>query len=172
MPVVVAINRFNDDRDNELTEVINSIRGKGVRAFVVDVRNKGGKGGIELAEELIEICKRKNSFRYLYPLDMPVKEKIKTIAKEIYGAEDVVFTKEAEEDIKRYSMYQNLPLCIAKTAKSLSDNPDLTGVPKGFKITVNRILPNLGAGFLAAICGNILLMPGLPEHPIAEGMDG
>ena len=104
---------------------------------------------------------------------MPVKQKIITIAKEMYGADGAIWTEEAEKDIQDMEAfgYKNLPVCIAKTPKSLSDNAALPGRPENFHITVRRILPATGAGFLVAICGNILLMPGFPEHPIAERID-
>jgi formate--tetrahydrofolate ligase len=104
---------------------------------------------------------------------MSVKEKISKIAKELYGADGVIFTKEAEMDIQDMEAcgYKNLPVCIAKTPKSLSDNAALTGRPENFKITVRQVLPAAGAGFLVAICGNILLMPGFPEHPLAERIE-
>ena len=104
---------------------------------------------------------------------MPVKQKIITIAKEMYGADGAVWTKEAEEDIKTLEnlSYKNLPVCVAKTPKSLSDNPALLGRPEGFNITVHRVMPAVGAGFLVALCGKILLMPGFPEHPLAERIE-
>jgi formate--tetrahydrofolate ligase len=119
---------------------------------------------------LIELCKHKGRFKYLYPLNIPLKGKIKTIAKEMYGADDALFTQDAENDMADMERcgYNTLPICVAKTPKSLSDNPTLTGRPKDFNITVQRILPAVGAGFLVAVCGNILLMPGFPEHPMAE----
>lgn len=173
IPLLVAINRYEKDTDEELSEIINLLENKDIRAFVADVRNKGGKGGIDIAEKIIELCRQKNKFHYLYPLDMSVKEKIITIAKEMYGADKVIFSKEAEDDIKVLEDigYKNLPVCIAKTPHSLSDNPSLTGRPNGFDITVQRVMPAVGAGFLAALCGKILLMPGFPEHPIAERID-
>ncbi len=170
LPFLVAINRFKDDTDKELNEIINLLEDKGIPAFISDVRNKGGKGGLDIAEKLIELCKEENRFKYLYPLNMPVKEKITTIATEMYGADGAIFTDEAEKDIQDMEAfgYKNLPVCIAKTPKSLSDNAALPGRPENFKITVRQVLPAAGAGFLVAICGNILLMPGFPEHPMAE----
>lgn len=173
IPLLVAINRYEKDTDEELNEIINLLENKDIPAFVTDVRNKGGKGGIDIAEKIIELCRQKNKFHYLYPLDISVKEKTITIAKEMYGADKVIFSKEAEGDIKVLEDigYKNLPVCIAKTPHSLSDNPSLIGRPNGFDITVQRVMPAVGAGFLAALCGKILLMPGFPEHPIAERID-
>ena len=173
IPFLVAINRFKDDTDKELNEIINLLEDKGIPAFISDVRNKGGRGGLDIAKKLIKLCNTKNSFRYLYPLKMQIKEKIELLAKEMYGADSAIFTDEAEKDIQDMEAfgYKNLPVCIAKTPKSLSDNPNLLGRPEGFKVTVQRVLPATGAGFLIAICGNILLMPGFPEHPIAERIE-
>ncbi|MEK6599437.1 MAG: formate--tetrahydrofolate ligase [Deltaproteobacteria bacterium] len=173
IPLLVAINRYEKDTDEELSEIINLLKNKDIPAFVADVRNKGGKGGIDIAEKIIELCRQKNKFHYLYPLDMPVEEKIITIAKEMYGADKAVFSKEAADDIKVLEDigYKNLPVCIAKTPHSLSDNPSLIGRPNNFDITVQRVMPAVGAGFLVALCGKILLMPGFPEHPIAERIE-
>ncbi|MBI3398569.1 MAG: formate--tetrahydrofolate ligase [Deltaproteobacteria bacterium] len=173
IPFLVAINRFRDDADKELKEIISLLEDKGIPAFVADVRNKGGKGGLDIAKELIELCNAKNKFHCLYSLNKPVKEKITKIAKEMYGADGAIFTEEAEKDIQDMETfgYKNLPVCIAKTPKSLSDNPLLTGRPEGFNIIVNSVMPATGAGFLVALCGKILLMPGFPEHPLAERIE-
>jgi len=173
LPFLVAINRFKDDTDAELKKIIAALKDRGIPALIADVRNKGGKGGREAAVKLLELCERKNSFKYLYPLTMSVREKIEIIAKEMYGADGAIFAEDAEKDMQNIENlgYKNLPVCVAKTPKSLSDNPNLLGRPKDFTITVHRILPAAGAGFLVAICGNILLMPGFPEHPIAERID-
>jgi formate--tetrahydrofolate ligase len=173
LPFLVAINRFKDDADEDLKEIIALLENKGIPALISDVRNKGGKGGVDIAKKIIDLCRQKNKFRYLYPLEMPLKQKIITIAKEMYGADGAIWTKEAEKDIQDMEAlgYKNLPVCVAKTPKSLSDNPALIGRPENFKITVQRVLPAAGAGFLVAVCGNILLMPGFPEHPLAEKIE-
>jgi len=121
----------------------------------------------------MKLCKAKNNFDYLYSLKMSIKEKIAAITKEMYGADGAAFTEQAEKDITEMENlgYMNLPICVAKTPKSLSDNSALLGRPENFKITVQRVLPASGAGFLVAVCGNILLMPGFPEHPLAEKID-
>ena len=173
LPLLVAINRFNTDTDEELNEIRQILEQRGIPTFIADVRDKGGKGGLDIAKELIKLCKAKNNFTYLYPLKLLIKEKIEAIAKNMYGADGVVFTGETEKDILvlEDSGYKNLPICVAKTPKSLSDNPTLLGRPGNFKITVRGVLPAAGAGFLVAVCGNILLMPGFPEHPLAERID-
>lgn len=173
LPFLIAINRFKDDTDKELNEIIYLLENKGIPAFVADVRNKGGKGGLDIAKELIKLCNTKNRFQYLYPLKMPIKEKIKLIAKKMYGADGAVFAEQAEKDIAEMENlgYRNLPVCIAKTPKSLSDNPALLGRPEGFNITIHSVMPATGAGFLVALCGKILLMPGFPEHPLAERIE-
>ena len=173
LPFLVAINRFQDDTEDELKAAITALEHKGIPAFIVDVRNKGGKGGLDTAKELMKLCKAKNNFDYLYSLKMSIKEKIAAIAKEMYGADGAVFTKEAAENIKTLEnlSYKNLPVCIAKTPKSISDNPELIGRPEGFNISVQRVMPAVGAGFLVVLCGKILLMPGFPEHPLAERID-
>ncbi|HAG50259.1 MAG TPA: formate--tetrahydrofolate ligase [Deltaproteobacteria bacterium] len=173
LPFLVAINRFQDDTEDELKAAITALEHKGIPAFIVDVRNKGGKGGLDTAKELMKLCKAKNNFDYLYSLKMSIKEKIAAITKEMYGADGAAFTEQAEKDITEMENlgYMNLPICVAKTPKSLSDNSALLGRPENFKITVQRVLPASGAGFLVAVCGNILLMPGFPEHPLAEKID-
>src|SRR3990170_4238920 len=173
LPFLVAINRFQDDTEDELKAAITALEHKGIPAFIVDVRNKGGKGGLDTAKELMKLCKAKNNFDYLYSLKMSIKEKIAAITKEMYGADGAAFTEQAEKDITEMENlgYMNLPICVAKTPKSLSDNSALLGRPENFKITVQRVLPASGAGFLVAVCGNILIMPGFPEHPLAEKID-
>ncbi|MBI3754025.1 MAG: formate--tetrahydrofolate ligase [Deltaproteobacteria bacterium] len=173
LPFLVAINRFKDDADEDLKEIIALLENKGIPAFISDVRNKGGKGGLDIAKELIKLCKAKNNFNYIYSLKLSIKQKIIAIAKEMYGADGAIWTKEAEDDIRTLegAGYKNLPVCIAKTPKSISDNPDLIGRPECFNITVHRVMPATGAGFLIALCGKILLMPGFPEHPLAEKIE-
>jgi len=172
VPAAVAINRFHDDTDIEIREVLKMIEGLGAAAYAVNVRDEGGSGGVELAEWLAK-SRVNNGFRFLYPEDLHVKDKISIIAKEMYGAEGVDFPPEAEKDINDAERlgYGKLPVCVAKTPKSLSDNAELLGRPNGFKITVDGVVPNGGAGFLVARCGHILLMPGLPAHPLAEKID-
>ncbi len=174
MRSVVAINKFYTDTDEELQILKDFAQEKGFDAAIVEFWEKGGIGGTELAEKvktLIEdgVC----SMKQLYQWDSPVEDKIATIAKEIYGAEKIDFTSEAKKDLKLIKKhgYTKLPICIAKTQKSLSDNPKLLGRPENFLVTVRRILISSGAGFLIPITGDILRMPGLPKHPSAETID-
>lgn len=170
LPFLVAINRFKTDADEDLRRIALMLEHKGIAAFITDVRDQGGRGGLDAARKLVKLCKSRNTFNYLYPLKMSVRNKIDRIAKQMYGANGAVFAKDAENDIADIERcgYGSLPICVAKTPKSLSDNPALPGRPEGFKITVQRILPAAGGGFLVVVCGSILLMPGFPEHPIAE----
>ncbi|MGF7401444.1 formate--tetrahydrofolate ligase [Thermoanaerobacterium thermosaccharolyticum] len=173
IPVVVAINRFKYDTESEIEYVKKVCKDLGVDVSVTDVWEKGGEGGIELAEQVINACERESEFKPLYELNMPIKDKIKTIAKEIYGADDVEYTKEALKDLKNIEDLglDNLPVCVAKTQYSLSDNPKLLGRPEGFDITVKGLNISAGAGFIVVMTGDIMTMPGLPKSPAAERMD-
>ncbi|MBN1183838.1 MAG: formate--tetrahydrofolate ligase [Bacteroidales bacterium] len=168
---VVAINKFTDDKEEDLANIINYCAKLGVEAVVANHFEKGGKGAVNLASAVIKSIKdnQDKPLTYQYPLDMPIREKIETIAKKIYGADGVDFERRATTDIDLYEQhgYGNLPVCIAKTPKSLSDNEKLTGRPGGFKITVNEVRISAGAGFVVVICGNIMTMPGLPKVPAA-----
>ena len=135
---------------------------------------KGGEGGLELAKKVLEILeKEKANFKFLYDINQSVEEKIRTIAKEMYGADDVVFTSEARRAIRRLKRWKltNLPINMAKTPLSLTDNPKILGRPRGFKITVTDVKPFTGAGFLVAYCGDINTLPALPSEPAAERID-
>ena len=173
LPFIVALNRYHDDTDEEVSALMRALAQKGIPAHIVDVRERGGEGGIEAAKALDALTQGTAGLEYLYPLDLPVAEKIAIVSKEMYGASGVEFTAEAERDISEieHNGLANLPVCIAKTPKSLSDDPGLKGRPSGFKVTVKRVKIDAGAGFLVAICGNVLLMPGLPAHPLAEEID-
>ena len=174
MKSIVAINKFAQDTDEEIQLVIDFVKSKGFDVSVVDFHGKGGDGGIELAEKVAamidnDVCQLSN----LYDVNLPVKDKIFKVAHEIYGAEKVDYMPaalSALRTIKKYG-YENLPICIAKTQKSLSDNPKLLGRPKDFLVTVRDILISSGAGFLVPITGEIMRMPGLSKHPAAENMD-
>ncbi|MEW9082823.1 formate--tetrahydrofolate ligase [Caldanaerobacter subterraneus] len=174
LPAVVAINRFPTDTDRELQYVVDRCSEMGVSAAISEVFAKGGEGGIELAKKVLEAIERGNDdFNFAYPLEMGLKEKIETIAKRVYGAIGVDFSKEAEKEIENLEKlgYNNLPICMAKTQYSLSDDPKLLGRPRNFKITVRQVRISAGAGFIVALTGEIMTMPGLPKEPAAEKID-
>lgn len=173
---VVAINRFVTDAPQELEYIKEFCNNMGAQAAVVDVWSKGGEGAEELAELVIRRIEQNqsgHSFKPLYELEAPVKEKIETIARKIYGAVAVDYTSKAKSDLKKIENLglEHLAICMAKTQKSLSDNPDLLGRPKDFVITVREIEIASGAGFLVPITGEIMRMPGLPEEPASEKID-
>ncbi|SHE98752.1 formate--tetrahydrofolate ligase [Caloramator proteoclasticus] len=174
LPAVVALNRFPTDTEEEIELVKEKCRELGVNVKVSEVWAKGGEGGIEVAEEVLRLIEEKNSsMNFAYDLNMPIKEKIKTIARRIYGAEDAVFTQDAEKQIAELEKlgFGNLPICMAKTQYSLSDDATKLGRPEGFKITVREVYVSAGAGFIVAITGSIMKMPGLPKVPAAEKID-
>ena len=174
LPVIVAINAFPTDTKAELDLLEEICNAKGVKVALSEVWAKGADGGIELANGLIDLLENKESnFKPIYDLDLPIDEKIRTIAREIYGADDVIFTKKAKTNIKKLTDLglDKLPICIAKTQYSLSDDASLLGRPTGFNIEINDLIPNTGSGFLVAISGDIMRMPGLPKIPAANNMD-
>ena len=174
LPAIVAINAFPTDTKAELDLLEEICSSKGVKVALSEVWAKGADGGIELANGLIELLENKESnFKPIYDLDLPIDEKIRTIAREIYGADDVIFTKKAKINIKKLTDLglDKLPICIAKTQYSLSDDASLLGRPTGFNIEINDLIPNTGSGFLVAISGDIMRMPGLPKVPAANNMD-
>ncbi|MEW5865496.1 MAG: formate--tetrahydrofolate ligase [Bacillota bacterium] len=174
LPVVVAINRFPADDLEELEYLRRHCEELGVRAALSEVVARGGEGGIELAEAVLDALEHeKPNFRFLYDLDVPVKDKIETLATEIYGADGVVYVGTAERDIKviEEQGLGNLPICMAKTQLSLSDDPALRGAPRGWKLNVREVRVSAGAGFIVPLCGQMMTMPGLPTHPAAENVD-
>ena len=173
VPVVVAINRFGADTDAELAFVENYCRELGADFALSEVFAKGGNGGIDLAEKVVQATEKNSEFKTLYPDDMPVKEKILTVAKNIYGADDVIYTAQAQKALAEIEKLNtaNLPICVAKTQYSLSDNPALLGKPQNFKITVRDVRLSNGAGFVVVYTGDIMTMPGLPKVPAAEKID-
>lgn len=174
MKSIVAINRFPTDTEEELQIVKDFVHQSGFDASIVEYFTKGGEGGIELAEKVVEMVdKDACQYRGLYDWDSPVEDKIFTIASEIYGAQKVDYSAEAKADLKKINKYgfDKLPICIAKTQKSLSDNPELIGRPKDFLVTVREIVIASGAGFLIPITGEIMRMPGLPKKPSAGTID-
>lgn len=173
LPAVVAVNAFPSDTKAELEMVRSKCLEMGVRAVISEVWAKGGEGGIALAEEVRDLCEQPNNFSFTYPLDLSIEEKIKEIAKRVYRADDVGFDLKAEKQIKRLENqgYGNLPICMAKTQFSFSDDPALLGAPSGFRIHVTDVKPNSGAGFIVVRTGDIMTMPGLPKRPSAENID-
>lgn len=174
LPVIVAINRFPADTEAELQLLEEKCRQLGVPVALTEVWAKGGEGGLALAEGVLRLLEEeKSDFNFLYELDLPLREKIEKIAREIYGAEGVDFSSTAERQLARYEElgYGNLPVCMAKTQNSLSDNPALKGRPEGFRITVREVNLSAGAGFVVPLTGPILTMPGLPAKPAAESID-
>ncbi|ABB16038.1 formate--tetrahydrofolate ligase [Carboxydothermus hydrogenoformans] len=174
LPAVVAINRFPTDTDAELNKLRELIEATGAEFALSEVWAKGGEGGIELAQKVLKVIEEKPAnFRYLYDLEMPIKQKIETIAREIYGADGVVFTADAEKTLAKFEEmgFGNMPVIMAKTQYSLSDDPNKLGRPTGFNITVRELRASVGAGFIVAITGDIMTMPGLPKRPAAEVID-
>lgn len=170
---VIAINKFATDSDEEIKVILDFAKSKGIEVAVADVWSKGGKGALSLAKKVIKVIEEnKSNFKPLYDWDMDVKTKIEIIATKIYGAEHVDYTSKAKQDLAKINILglENLPVCIAKTQKSLSDNPKLLGRPKDFIITVREIEIASGAGFLIPITGDIMRMPGLPAYPASENI--
>ncbi|SDL19616.1 formate--tetrahydrofolate ligase [Halarsenatibacter silvermanii] len=174
LPLVVAINRFPHDTEAELELIRERCEDMGVEVALSEVFAKGGEGGEELAEKVLDLVENQESeFDFLYEADKSIKEKIETIATEVYGADGVEYSDQAEEQIERYtaSGYDDLPICMAKTQDSISDKPHLKGRPTGFTLSVREINISAGAGFLVPITGPVMTMPGLPETPSAEDID-
>ena len=173
LPCVVAINRFPTDTEAELKLIETKCKELGVNVALSEVWGKGGEGGIELAKEVVRLCEQPNDFTFAYELDCSIKEKIEAIAKKIYHADGVNFTANAEKQIKTLTElgYDHMPICMAKTQYSFTDDQTKLGAPRGFTITVRNIKVSAGAGFLVALTGEIMTMPGLPKVPAAERID-
>ncbi|WP_316630265.1 formate--tetrahydrofolate ligase [uncultured Ruminococcus sp.] len=175
LPSVVAINRFPTDTDAEIDMVIRRCQELGVNTVLSTVWADGGVGGVDLADEVIRLCDEESNedFSYAYELDEPIERKIRAICKRVYRASHVAFTKNAEKEIQRITAmgYGNLPICIAKTQYSFSDEAQLIGAPEGFVIHVQNVRISAGAGFIVALTGAIMTMPGLPKAPAAERID-
>ncbi|MCD8085249.1 MAG: formate--tetrahydrofolate ligase [Clostridiales bacterium] len=173
LPCVVAINRFTNDTDAELELIRSKCRALGVNVAMSEVWGKGGAGGVELAEEVLRLCQQPHDFRFAYPLDAPIKAKLETLVKRVYGGAGVTYSKAAEQSIAKLEElgYGNLPICVAKTQYSLSDDPTLLGRPEGFTVNVTKVKVSAGAGFIVVQTGDIMTMPGLPKVPAAERID-
>lgn len=173
VPVVVAINHFYADTQAEIDYIEQYCKEKGADFAVTKCFAEGGKGGTELAQKVVDACEKENNFHCLYDLDMPVYDKIETIAKEIYGADGVDYTKEAKAAIDEFIKLgaDKMPVCMAKTQYSLSDNPKLLGKPENFRITVSSASLSNGAGFIVCQTGSVMTMPGLSKSPAAYRID-
>lgn len=180
LPVVVAVNRFDGDSEEELETVAAFCDQLGVPHAVAAVVQEGGAGGEALAQTVLEVLERAEaagaagpSFRPAYDWNLPIEEKLEILARDVYGADGVVFTPEARRDIKACQALgvDGLPVCVAKTQHSVSDQPHLKGAPKGWKLTVRAVRPNVGAGFLVCLAGDVMTMPGLPKRPAALDVD-
>lgn len=173
VPVVVAINHFYADTDAEIEYILNYCREKGATAAVTKCFAEGGEGSKELAQLVVEACEKESNFKQLYSLDMPVYDKIETIAREIYGADGVEYSSEAKKSLDAFIELgaDKMPVCIAKTQYSLSDNPKLLGRPSGFKINITSVDLSNGAGFVVCRTGNVMTMPGLSKSPAAYNID-
>jgi formate--tetrahydrofolate ligase len=174
LPAVVAVNRFPTDTEAELMLIEEKCREYGANVVLSEVWAKGGEGGLELAREVIRLAdEEKGSFRYIYDVDSGIKEKIETIVREIYGGDGVDYTTSATKEISRLEAlgFGNLPVCMAKTQYSLSDDQNKLGRPEKFKVTVRNVKVSAGAGFVVVLTGEIMTMPGLPKVPAAENID-
>lgn len=174
LPCVVAINRFPTDTDNEIDFIIKKCRELGVNTVLSTVWADGGKGGEELAREVVKLCEEeKADFKFSYPLDCGIEGKIEAIVKRVYGGSGITVLPAAKKQIEKLTAlgFAGLPVCIAKTQYSFSDNPALLGAPEGFTVTVKNVKISAGAGFIVVLTGDIMTMPGLPRHPAAENID-
>ncbi|MEW6127227.1 MAG: formate--tetrahydrofolate ligase [Acidobacteriota bacterium] len=175
VPVVVAINRFPNDRESEIAIVQNFCREAGVECALTEVFTRGGEGALELAEKVIAVADKTNTneVRSLYDLNLGIEQKVEKIATEIYGASGVYFESDARKKLKKFAAlgFDKMPVCMAKTPASLSDNPKLIGAPKGWTLTVTDAHVSAGAGFVVVVAGAMMLMPGLPKVPQAAKMD-
>ncbi len=173
LPYIVAINEFATDTQAEVEALENWCKENNHPMSLSQVWAKGGEGALDLAEKVIDLCEQENTYAPLYDVNQSVEEKIETIAKKVYGADGVDFTEEAQEQLSQFKKFgwDKLPVCMAKTQMSLSDDGKVMGRPTGFRITVRELRPSLGAGFVVALTGKVLTMPGLPKHPSALDMD-
>ena len=173
LPCVVAVNRFPTDTDNEINLVIEKCKELGVNVVLSTVWADGGKGGVKLAEEVVRLCEKENDFSFSYELDLSIKEKITQIVQKVYGGKGVSFTPNAEKEIIRLTElgYDKLPVCMAKTQYSFSDDMTKLGAPEDFIVNVRKVKVSAGAGFIVCLTGEIMTMPGLPKVPAAEKID-
>ncbi|TKI47722.1 formate--tetrahydrofolate ligase [Lysinibacillus tabacifolii] len=170
---IIALNRFITDTEAELEAVLNWCQENHVRIARTNVWEEGGKGGLALAEQVISVLDEENNFSPLYDVTESIEEKVRTIVQKVYGGKDVQFTDQAKKQMAQIEKFgwDTLPICMAKTQYSLSDQPSLLGRPEGFTVTIREVIPKLGAGFLVCLTGDIMTMPGLPKQPAALRMD-
>ena len=173
LPAVVAVNKFPSDTDAEINALISACRGAGVKAILADGWAKGGVGMTELAEEVVSLCEKENDFSFAYPLDIPIEKKIEAIVKRVYRGRGAAILPAAQKQIEELDAlgFGGLPVCMAKTQYSFSDDPKLSGAPEDFTVTVRSVKVSAGAGFIVALTGDIMTMPGLPKKPAAENID-
>ena len=173
LPSVVAINRFPTDTDAELALIVEKCAALGVKAIESNAWAQGGAGAQALAEEVVQLCEQPHDFRFSYALDSSIEAKLSAIATRIYRADGVAFAAAAKKQIEQLTAlgFGGLPVCVAKTQYSFSDNPALLGAPESFTVTVRNVKVSAGAGFLVALTGDIMTMPGLPRRPAAENID-
>ena len=173
VPCVVAVNKFPNDTKNEIDLVINRVKELGIEVVLSTVWENGGRGGIDLAKSVVSLCEKENEFSYAYDVNDSIENKIRTIAQKIYGAKDIDLSSQAKKSIQKINEIgkDKLPICVAKTQYSFSDNPSLLGAPKDFIINVKDVKLSAGAGFIVVYTGDILTMPGLPKKPAAENID-
>ncbi|MGI5985921.1 MAG: formate--tetrahydrofolate ligase [Clostridiales bacterium] len=173
LPCVVAINRFPTDTEAELALIEEKCRAQNVNAALSEVWARGGEGGTELAREVVRLCEQESNFNYAYDCEMSIEEKLETICRRIYRADGVELTENAKKQAAQLTAlgFADLPICMAKTQYSFSDDPKLLGAPTGFKVTVRNLKVSAGAGFIVALTGDIMTMPGLPKTPAAENID-
>jgi formate--tetrahydrofolate ligase len=173
VPYIIALNKFYTDTDQEIEAIMAWAKANNHEIALSEVFAKGSEGGLDLARKVVNKAIESKHNRPLYPLNLGIKDKINKIAKEIYGADGVIFTEKAEEQIEQFNKlgWDNLAICMAKTPLSLSDDADIKGRPSGFKVTVREFKPSIGAGFIVALTGAVMTMPGLPKHGAYENMD-
>jgi formate--tetrahydrofolate ligase len=174
LPLVVAINRFQTDTNEEIETLMKWCNREEVEVSLTEVWEKGGEGGTDLAKKVLQLLETQGSnFKPLYPLSMPLEDKIQTIVQKVYGGIDVEFSSKAQKQLKEFSQlgWGELPICMAKTQYSLSDDPTKLGRPEGFIVIVRELIPKIGAGFIVALTGDVMTMPGLPKKPAALQMD-
>ncbi|MBQ1257450.1 MAG: formate--tetrahydrofolate ligase, partial [Clostridia bacterium] len=173
LPAVVAVNRFPDDTEKEIELLTEELKKQDVNVVLSEVWAKGGEGGIALAEEVVRLCEKESHFDFAYPVTDSIQKKLNAIVTRVYGGTKAVLTPEAKKQAKKLTEmgYGELPVCVAKTQYSFSDKPTLLGAPEGFEVTVRNLKVSAGAGFVVALTGEIMTMPGLPKVPAAEAID-